>query len=29
MAAQWFTRGFVVETGGDLFEVDGPSDAVA
>jgi hypothetical protein len=29
MVALWFTRGFVLGTGADLFEVDGPSDAVA
>ena len=29
MVVRWFTRGFVLGTGNDLFEVDGPSDAIA
>ena len=29
MVARWFTLGFVIGTGNDLFETDGPSDAIA
>jgi hypothetical protein len=29
MVAGWDTRGFVIDTGGNLFEVDGPPAAIA
>jgi hypothetical protein len=29
MVADWHTRGFVIDTGGNLFEVDGPPAAIA